>query len=113
MFAIEPDSFNSYSCSALTEVNNPLYMIAKLPSMMLVLNMDFFRNTSMWGLFEQRTNQMWLDRLFRLTPQNIWYIRHCSDTPNPMFELPPRVGFVRTMNNLTLTCFYDSTLFSI
>ena len=26
MFAIEADSFNSYSCSTLTEVNNPLYM---------------------------------------------------------------------------------------
>ena len=31
MFAIEPDSFNSYSCSALTEVNNPSYMLGRLP----------------------------------------------------------------------------------
>ena len=27
MFAIERDSFNSYSCSALTEVYNPLNML--------------------------------------------------------------------------------------
>ena len=35
MFAIEPDSFNSYSCSTLTEVKNPL------PCMMSVLNIEF------------------------------------------------------------------------
>ena len=29
----------------------------------------------MWGLFEQRTNKMGLVRLFRLPPQNIWYIQ--------------------------------------
>ena len=40
MFAIEHDSFNSYS-SALTEVINPLYV--RLPSMMLVLNIEFFK----------------------------------------------------------------------
>ena len=44
----------------------------------------------MWGLFEQRANQMGLVRLFRLIPQNIWYIQHCSGTPHPMFELTPR-----------------------
>ena len=40
MFAIEHDSFSSYS-SALTEVINPLYV--RLPSMMLVLNIEFFK----------------------------------------------------------------------
>ena len=48
----------------------------------------------MWGLFEQRTNKIGLVRLFTLAPQNIWYIQHCSDTPHPMFELTPGVGFV-------------------
>ena len=67
----------------------------------------------MWGLFEQKTNKMGLVRLFSLTPQNIRYIQHCSDTPHPMFELAPGVGFVRTVKNLTLTCLSDSTLFSI
>ena len=81
----------------------------------------------MWGLLEQGTNKMGLVRprrlyiiyvtylvpLFRLTQQNIWYIQHCSDTPHPMFELTPRVGFVRTVKYLPLTCFSDSTVFSI
>ena len=30
MSAIEPESLNSYSHSALTEVNNPLYMVGYL-----------------------------------------------------------------------------------
>ena len=78
--------------------------------MMLFLNIEFF-NTSLWGLFEQRTNKMGIVRLFRLTPQNIWYIQHCSDTPHPMFTLTPGLGFVRTVKNLALTCFSDSTFF--
>ena len=27
MFAIEPDSFTSYCCSALAKLKNPLYML--------------------------------------------------------------------------------------
>ena len=79
--------------------------------MMLVLNIELFK-IRLCGVYSnkaQRTNQMGLVRLFRfrLTSQNIWYIQHCSDTPHTMFELTPRVGFVRTVKNLTLTCFSD------
>ena len=63
--------------------------------MMLVLNIDFFHNMFMWGLFEQRnkikTNKMGLARLVRLTPQHIWYIQHPI---SPMFELIPSMGFI-------------------
>ena len=61
----------------------------------------------MWGLFEQRTNQMGLVRLFRLAPQNIWYIQICADTPHTMFALTSVVGLVRTVKHLTLICFSD------
>ena len=71
---------------------------------MLDVNIEFFKiRPCAWGLFEQ--TKMGLFRLFRLTPQNIWYIQHCSDTSHPMFELIPGVGLVRAVKNLTLTCF--------
>ena len=77
MFVIEPDSFNSYSCCTLTEVNNPLYMFGCL--LWISSKYTMFQNMSSWGLFEQRTNTMGLVRLFRLTPKNILYIQPCSD----------------------------------
>ena len=30
IFAVEPESFISYNCTALTDVNNPLYMLGCL-----------------------------------------------------------------------------------
>ena len=46
----------------------------------------------MWGLFERRTNKMGLVRLLKLSPQNIWYIQICSETPIPLFELTQSWG---------------------
>ena len=81
--------------------------------MMLVLNIEFFKIRLCGVCSNKEQIKMGPVRLFILTPQNIWYIQHCSDTPHPIFALTPGVGFVRTVKNLTLTCFSDSTLFSI
>ena len=69
--------------------------------MILVLKKYFFQNTSMWGLV----------RLFRLTPQNIWYIRHCSNTPHPMFGQTPSVGFVQKVKNLFLIIYAKNSIY--
>ena len=47
MFAIEPDNYNSNSCSALTKVNNPLYKLGYF----LALNIGVFSKYAMWDLF--------------------------------------------------------------
>ena len=42
MFGIEHDSFNSYSCSALlTEVKNPLYMLARIDMVYIFLMLAY------------------------------------------------------------------------
>ena len=60
MFAIEPDSFNPYSCSVLTEGNNHLYMLYYVAFYNVSFKYRILQNTSMRGLFEQRTIEMGL-----------------------------------------------------
>ena len=61
--------------------------------MMLVLNIECFK-IRLCGVCWNKEQVKWgeFDCSIKLTPQNMWYIQHCSDTPHPMFELTPSVG---------------------
>ena len=69
--------------------------------MMLVLNIEFFK---IRPCLTVQTNP---------TKYLVAYIQHCSATSQPMFELTPGVGLVRTMTNLNLPSFSELTLYSI
>ena len=61
--------------------------------MMFVINnvYHFFSKYVYVGFVRTKNTENGASSIVRLTPQNIWYIQHCSDKPHPMFEPTPRV----------------------
>ena len=90
---IERDSFSSYSCSALTEVSNPLNLL------------EFFKIRAC-AVCSKKNNIHGASSTVQINPTK--YLVHPTLFRH-MFELTPSVLFVRTVKNLTLLPYFSDS----
>ena len=111
MFTIEPVSFN-YTKAVVLSLKLIILSTCYMPSAMLILNTELTKK-AMWDLFEQRNLGYCLT--VQINPIKLSSTSTTVQTNSILCSNQPQVwGLqVRTVTNLTLTCFSNFNLFSI